>query len=441
DKLRRTKLIAPTGHHGDTDLDAHPLLREHFGQELKHHHPATWREANSRLFDHLKDTTKEFPDTLDEMTPLYLAVAHGCEAGRHQKALDEVYWRRVQRGNRYFSVKNLGAYGANLTALRGFFDTPWQHLILELTEDAKALVLAITGFALRALGQLKESIQPMQANLEVRISQRNWRNAAIAANNLSETYLTIGDLSQSLTYARRGVEFADQSGDSFLRMSTRTTLADTFQQAGRLSEAEDTFREAEKMQKEDQPEFPILYSLWGFRYCDFLLGQGKYQDVQARAVQTLALVTPQGWLLDIALDCLSMGRAYLLQARREASADFAEATNYLKRAVNGLREAGNLDDLPRGLLARAELYRAMGEFGRAQADLDEVMPIAMRGSMGLYEADCHLEYARLHLARGKKGLARASWWKAQEMILRMGYGRRDKDVREIEQLLRDEGSV
>jgi hypothetical protein len=51
--------------------------------------------------------------------------------------------------------------------------------------------------------------------------------------------------------------------------------------------------------------------------------------------------------------------------------------------------------------------------------------------MGLYEADCHLGYARLHVAQGEKEKARASWEKAREMIERMGYHRRDKDVAEI----------
>ena len=67
----------------------------------------------------------------------------------------------------------------------------------------------------------------------------------------------------------------------------RTTLADALHQAGRLSEAEAAFREAEEMQKERQPQFPLLYSLQGFHYCDLLLSQGKYQEVQSRASQTL----------------------------------------------------------------------------------------------------------------------------------------------------------
>ena len=77
----------------------------------------------------------------------------------------------------------------------------------------------------------------------------------------------------------------------------------------------------------------------------------------------------------------------------------------LNRAVDGLRKAGTQDHLPRSLIARAELHRVRGDFGRAQRDLDEAT-IAQRGEMGLHRADCHLEYARLCLATGNKEDAR-----------------------------------
>ena len=67
------------------------------------------------------------------MQPLYAAVVHGCRAGRQQEACDEVYWRRIQRGNEFYSTKKLGAFGSELTALAGFFDRPWSQPSARLT--------------------------------------------------------------------------------------------------------------------------------------------------------------------------------------------------------------------------------------------------------------------------------------------------------------------
>ena len=63
------------------------------------------------------------------------------------------------------------------------------------------------------------------------------------------------------------------------------------------------------------------------------------------------------------------------------------------------------------------------------------MEIIQRSGMRLYEADAHLEYARLHLAQGNKEEARQSLAIAREMIQDMGYHRRDREVKELEEQL------
>ena len=70
-KLRRIKLLGAASINEPDTLDAHPLVREHFKQQLKREHPDAWREANNRLYEHLKRTAKEFPDTVEEMSPLF----------------------------------------------------------------------------------------------------------------------------------------------------------------------------------------------------------------------------------------------------------------------------------------------------------------------------------------------------------------------------------
>jgi len=107
--------------------------------------------------------------------------------------------------------------------------------------------------------------------------------------------------------------------------------------------------------------------------------------------------------------------------------------------VTGLRQAGQQDYIPRGLLARAALGRAAGDFDRARRDLDEALVIATRGGMRLHEADAHLEYARLCLATGDRPAAREHFAVAQRMVAGMGYGRRDGEVRELARALEGEG--
>ncbi|NQE54393.1 hypothetical protein C5S29_12445 [ANME-1 cluster archaeon GoMg3.2] len=416
-------------------LDCHPLIREHFGDELKQNNTEAWKEAHNRLYEYFKNQAKHYPDTIEEMSPLYAAVAHGCQAGRYQDAMEEVYWHRIRRSDEAFDISKLGAIGADLAAISWFFYSFWDKPVAELTEAAKAYVLNEAGYDLRALGRLKEAAQPMQAGLEARIAQNRCGNAAIVAGNLSELYLTIGNIALALVYANQSVDLADRSGDAFRRMVNKTTLADALHHAGRQSEAESLFRKADEMQKEDPLEYPLLYSLRGFQYGDLLLSQGKYQEVLSRAEWLIQTRHPSDSLLDIALDHLSLGRAHLLQALQEGSQDFTQAAEHLNQAVDRLRQAGQQYFLPLGLLARAELYRVQGEFDRAQHDIEEAMTIAERGEMGLYQADCHLEYARLYLAMGERDKAREHLAIAIKMIKQMGYHRRDHEVEVLEAML------
>lgn len=93
--LRDMGLLAKESTHARGQLDAHPLVREHFGELLEKQNNNAFKEGHRRLYEHLKTTAKELPDTLEEMAPLFAAVHHGCKAGVHQAALDEVYYTRI----------------------------------------------------------------------------------------------------------------------------------------------------------------------------------------------------------------------------------------------------------------------------------------------------------------------------------------------------------
>jgi len=427
--LRRAKLLADADPQSPDTLDCHPLIREYFGDQLKTHTPDAWTAAHSRLYEHYKALPeKEFPDTLEEMAPLYAAVAHGCRAGRHQEALLVVYWARICRGNQAYSTHKLGAIGTNLAALSGFFDQPWSRPVRELGEADASFVLGTAGYYLRSLGRLAEAAGLLQACLDAYVGLKNWKNAAISANNISQLHVMRGLLDAGRQAAEQSLEFADRSGDALQRTVNRTTLADALHQMGRLQEAEAAFREAEEMQKTRQSECPLLYSFQGFQYCDLLLTRGEYGDAHRRALQAMEWVTARGRLQDIGLDNLSLGRALLLRARDGQTDDLDDAATHLDRAVDGLRDAGVQEFVARGLLGRAELCRCRRKFERAKRDLDEATTIAERGGMRLHEADCHLEHARLYMAMDKKDEARTHLTTAREMIEEMGYHRPDAEV-------------
>ena len=146
EKLRDLKLIANKSTHNPKSLDCHPLIREHFGEMLKKDNIKAWRAGHNRLYKFYKSHAKDFPNTIEEMTPLFSAVAHGCAAGRHQKAMDEVYWKRICRGMNSSAQSN-SAHSALISPVFPIsLRRPGIHLLSALLRRLRRSVLGCGGF-------------------------------------------------------------------------------------------------------------------------------------------------------------------------------------------------------------------------------------------------------------------------------------------------------
>ena len=314
----------------------------------------------------------EHPDTLEEMQPLFSAIYHGSQAGQHQAAFDNVYVGRIRRGKEAYLNHKLGALGTNLSLLANFFETPWTRVVDTLSASDQSWVTGQAGYTLRAVGRLADAVEPMQSATEAVVARGDWRSAAACCNNLSEIHLTLGNIPEAIAAARQGVDFADRSADGFQKMARRATLANALHQSGDLPAAAQLFGEAERIEAERHPEHPILDSIFGYQYCDLLLGQGQPTEVLRRASETPpAGAAPTTGSSDIGLDHLSLARAHAVGS--------AEAAHHLDEAVDFLRRAGQLHYLPLGLLARGTPH-----------DLSEVFHISTRSGMRLYLVDYHL---------------------------------------------------
>lgn len=489
-------------------LDAHPLLREYFERQLREQRPEAWRAAHRRLYEHLCETTKDKEKpTLEDLQPLYQAVAHGCQAGMQQEAREKVFIDRIRRGQEAYSTTKLGAYGSDLGAVACFFEQPWSRVSPALMEAGQGWLLNHAAFCLQALGRLTEALEPMRAGLEAAVKRENWENAAIGASNLSELELTLGEVTLAVVDSKQAVTYAERSTDAFQRMGKCARHADTLHQAGRRDEAEAHFRESEEMQAGRQPEDPLLYSLPGFWYCDLLLaaaeraawhrlaaeadfgaGQGEppalrsegeatqgpphdsgllpasppargrndgpegleallesCRAVSERAAQTIKIHERNDWLLDIARDHLTLGRAALYAAILAGIPldQLDTCRESLRHAMTDLRRASVQHQLPSGLLTRAWLRFLTGARTgpeSAQSDLNEAWEIAERGPMPLHMADIHLHRARLFGLSKDRPTSYPEKWKspqadlaeARRLIEKHGYGRRTEELEDAE---------
>jgi hypothetical protein len=462
-RLREVQLLAPVDPSDREALDAHPLVREWFGQRLKQTNEAAWKEAHSRLYDHLRDTTRESAEpTLAELAPLYHAMAHGCRAERYDEALHKIFQGRIRRGYR------LGTYASDLAAMAAFFDRPYETPVAALTLLDRALVFNISSFSLYALGRLQDALPGMRIALQLAEEDQNWRDAAIGSSNLSEVELLLGNIDAAVATARTGMSHADRSCDEDQMIVTRARYAYALDAAGDHKLAEDEFRAAEQIQRRHRSNSRFLSLLSGYWYCELLLSKGQACEVRGRAKHHIFKLRSDPSTLEIGLFTLMLARAHLALALQgltgatsAESADHFEGRDpaMIEEAVQHLRSSGAYAQLGRGLLTGAAFRRAIGDWNGAGNDTNEAKEIAESGLMRLYWCDCALERARLALARREafaplnalversppppvlpdpdaaaalKEEARNELDVARKLIAECGYHRRDEELAELD---------
>lgn len=443
--LRDAHLLAAIDSNSTDTVDCHPLIREHFGEELKDKHPDAWKQAHKRLFK-FYFRKKELPETVEEMAPYYQAITHASLAGLHREAFVKVYTPYIRQDSAYNTDK-LRAFEDDLAALTRFLKKD-QFTVVKKLNDHGSFILGEIGFDLRALGRLDEALDAMRAALVWDKAQEHPDhriNASRQADVLSATYLIRGFVKDALKVADDAVELAE--GDDYHRMICLTTRAEAKYRAGDLDGAGKDFVEAESINKRifSSKGWPYLRSFQGHRYCDYLLTKKCFGEVKRRVKKTvvwdelggyptppssrpLHFLQTEGRVLPLALDHLMFARVLLVRIRGNERR-LREAETHLNKALKGIEDSSTRHLWPKGVLVHAELLRSKGESKEAEKKLVECLSICARDKMRLYEADCRFELACLHLKKAEEDRAVEAvngavrdLEKVEKMADELGYG-------------------
>jgi hypothetical protein len=229
--------------------------------------------------------------------------------------------------------------------------------------------------------------------------------------------LALGNISLAIDLGYRSIEMADRSDDPELPAISRGRTAFALLQAGLTNPSKTLFEDAKRMVS----GVTISLSPSSIQnYNELLLDQGSFTEIIENINQSEKSARS---LLNIALDSLFMGCALSLGS--------AESSYHLEEAVLGLRRANQLDELPRGLLARAHHYRLRGSLPEAQSDLDEVRLLSHRSGMRLHLCDYQIEQGHLSLLQGSSSGARSHLAAAKILMEETGYRRRNGAVQAL----------
>jgi tetratricopeptide (TPR) repeat protein len=436
-KLRRTKLLAREDPRNPGQLDAHPLVREYFGEQLRSQQTEAWKECNSRLFHYYQTLAPDLPDNFREMEPLFLAVICGCNAGLHRESLHGVYTRRIQRGDASFAANILGARGALLSVLAHFFEYGRWGSFVETAVEEQSLTPEDRLFILMQAGQYLTAVRGMAAP-EARIcyeraeplcqSLNQLRLQCLALRGQWRFCLMTDKLSVAIQIAERGYSLAQEQNDAALKIGACAPLAANLFFLGDFESARRYARHGVQIWHSGGVRFPpedldtpVVGCLCHGALSQWLLGEIASCKANVEEAISLAKELNDMNALALALDWaamlgnfernpaevdrlasemielstrlnfsywLAVGAIYRGWAR-SASGNTAEGISWIEQGVTDLRATGTVVRLSAHLALKAEALYLADRTSEALEVINEAEGIAQRYEQRYYAAELH----------------------------------------------------
>jgi predicted ATPase len=440
-RLRRARLLTGEDPHNPGQLDAHPLVREYFGEQLRDRQADAWKECNRRLYHYYRTLAPQLPNSFREMEPLFLAVICGCNAGLFREALHEVYIPRIQRGNAYFVANVLGARGALLTTLVHFFeDGRWSSPVKvgieaqRLTAEDQLFILMQAGLYLSStrgfstpeprncyeraeplchslnrpvllysalMGQWRFSYIADNLSAALGLAQRvhslamEQNNSAVmigACQALVSTLYYLGEFETARQYATRGVQIWRSGGVQYNAedLDAPAVVCLCYEalcqwHVGEIASCHPTMEEAISLAKELNETNSLAAAL---HFAAFL---ARYErnpaEVERLASDLIELSTRQSFAFWLACGAVSRGWA------RSASGDAAQGIAWLDDGIRDYRATGSTLGVPCWFVLKAEALHLANRTPEALGALKEAEAVAQRTE----EREC---FAELHRLRG-----------------------------------------
>jgi tetratricopeptide (TPR) repeat protein len=418
-RLRRARLLAGEDPDNPGHIDTHPLIREHFGEQLLSQRLEAWKECNRRLYQYYRTHAPPLPESFRAMEPLFQAVVRGCNAGLFRDALHEVYLPRIQRGNASFAAHVLGARGALLATLARFFDRGRWGAFATSSLKGQALTLEDQLFVLLE-SALNLSITRGTQAPEVRACYERAERLSRSLNRpLLRGLALIGkwryslvtdELSATLEIAKQLLAVAQEQNEASLLMKAYMALAATLYYLGKFESAHEyaakgvaMWRSGEGKSQFEEIDTPEIAMLCHKALCEWHFGETnlsrttiveaisvaeEFQDghglavalfhasvlayrehnleeLERRASELVELATRQNFAHFVAVGTVLLGWA------RSVAGNSTQGISWIQDGMERLRTSGSMLGMLSMLALKAEALHLAGRTSEALEAINE----------------------------------------------------------------------
>ncbi len=407
---------------------AHPLIRAYYEACLAAGDLAQARNVHINIANYYLSTATNAPfhPTLDDLMPLIETVHHFCCAGNYDEAW-HIYQECIDQGSRGVLAYQLVAYETDLSLMLEFFpggDVSLEPLIGNPL--AKSSILNEIGICLFGLGRLGEAATFYERSKAIDL-YTDRSHAVFCYQNLAELYIHLGDFAASRDATQEALTLARRAGDMQGEHDSLIWLAWADHLCGDLNMAGMAFQQAEKFQRETEPDAPYLPSNDGILHADHLRRAGHVAYARQVIEANLEINERERWLDDLS-------RCYRVLGDLDADTGHHQIAhqNY-NEALKIAHRISSRPVLIEALLARGRwaARHAQDLSGLAFNDLNEALGYALAGGYRIYQADIRIGLAWAHLATGDMASARRETERARAISADMGYHWGKVDAEEV----------
>jgi tetratricopeptide (TPR) repeat protein len=393
----------------------HPLIKGYFESTFDEKDK---KLCHKHLYQYFGLYALEWPETLEEMQPLFEQVYHGCAAGLYDEVHDKIFIKGLDRGEAYI-VHKLGAWDTARSIMLNFFPSlDLSRLPRVSKKRAQSYLLNNIGLALKNLGRPKEAEKPFLTAIQMFIENKDWKNASAGYENLADLQIKTGELESGLDNSKESLDAAEKAKSNWHILVSKSSLAWILHLLGKTKEAGEVFKQSDEL--ETKVSGYQLYSLRGVHYADFLTSMNKIDEAFELTKQNLEICQRNNLTNDISRCHRCLGALEWIKGNHE------DAEAHLQTALELARKVGQPALEIEALIEFGRLHLDRGKYGDAVKSANAVLKLCERTGFKLYEPEAEVVLGKAYLASGDteqaETFAQSAYKKAVGMKYRWAEG-------------------
>jgi transcriptional regulator with XRE-family HTH domain/tetratricopeptide (TPR) repeat protein len=433
--LREFQLLEAENQQRPSDLDCHPEVRAYFAKRLQSDQPDAWRAGHLRLYQHFKNEVNLKENNPTAIDSLYLAIHHGCLAGRHAEVFDQLVWDKMSAEFAFRRINSHGASARDEMVLNYFIRAPFNSEppsgFEEPAGERTARLFLWAAVVVFVLGRVHDAVKFAKHAQQLFRKTKDRLGIWFCSGYLSWFLAAEGNLDRALKLSESSVQDVNRNlrGEPLWKKIALYLHACMLAYRGEFDKALELYDQATDQKCDLAPgAFDAILAILHFRYARLLLQLKSYEDAEreVREVVNRDQARPVNGFSGYQL----LGRIELAKPSKKS---IAKAKKYFDQAKRYLNLGPAYDQIIINALFMAQFNRLSGKLRAADNHLKRAEEAV--GPFVLLNMDCLLERAWLCLAQGKKAKARETSMTVRSLVNSHRYHFIDKELRDLEKEL------